>query len=571
MLNNKRVGFSLLSLYLFVVIANLLSGRDSVQAVTIETQTKLPGSCQSVSNGSVTHWTNPNDARFKNDGVYARAALGFFYSESNDLRCSQYNFQLPSNAVVLGIRADVNRRRNRNNVTEPNVRLMKNLSPIGVATTSDVAWSSNYTVASFGGDDYLWGTTWTASEVNADGFGLSYNVKKPSWSQSANIDVDYIELTVRYQVPRFSQVAYQWFSNTDSIAVGSALAGVNQGHNPDAIDLAWRLRTLLHLDIGSQPANSKQFRLQYARRGADGVCDASASDETYADVGSDTPIRFFDNPSVAHGATPTPDSSLSHQGHTIISQQYAENALVSLSSTVAGSDDALYDFALSADPLQYGQTFCLRVINQDGSLLDGYDSLPEITLPPLGTLSVDFIDNQGLVVNNPTFSFSGLPPLANCQVSQAIFGSSSGNRLQIRRDGYIPTGWSVSIAPIDGTTSVWSSDAGEYYDFNDPSGSPAGCANGLDGDLFAGQLSIARGTTQMTTNCNLSGLSYNLGTASFSSGVNDAITLVNAAANTMQSTDCWYNLFNTSLNQTIPASQAPGIYSLDMVVTITAQ
>lgn len=570
MLKSKRLYLFLLISYLFVAISNLFFPSDLVQAVTIETQTKLPGICRSVSNGSNTHWTSPNGAMGKNDGAYARASISRWYTDSNDLRCSQYNFQLPSNAIVLGIRADVSRRRNRNNITEPNVRLMKSEAPSGTATTSSEPWSTNFTVAPFGGDSYLWGTTWTATEINANGFGLSYNVSKPFLSNQTNIDVDFIEITVRYQVPRFSQVAYQWFENTDSPAVGAALAGINQSYNPNTIGQAWRLRTLLHLDVGSQDANSKQFRLQYALRGVDGTCDAAANGETYADVSSNTPIRFFDNPNVTHGATPTPDSSLSHQGHTIVSQQYAESTVIDLSSAVVGSNDALYDFALSADSSQYGKSFCLRVVNQDGSLLDGYDGLPEITLPPLGTLSVGFINNQGLVINNPTFDFTSLLPLSTCQTSQAVFGSASGNRLQIRRDGYIPTGWSVSIAPADGVTALWDNGAGGYYDFNDPSGSPAGCVNGLDGDLFAGQLSIARGTTQMTTNCSLAGLSYNLGTTSFSSGSTDAITLVNAAATT-QSNSCWYNLFNTNLNQTIPASQTPGTYSLDMVVTITAQ
>lgn len=67
--------------------------------------------------------------------------------------------------------------------------------------------------------------------------------------------------------------------------------------------------------------------------------------------------------------------------------------------------------------------------------------------------------------------------------------------------------------------------------------------------------------------CNNSGIS--LGSeGAFSEGVINSITIITAGSGA--NTNCYWDITNIPVLQSIPAEQTPGAYSIDMMLTITA-
>jgi len=108
------------------------------------------------------------------------------------------------------------------------------------------------------------------------------------------------------------------------------------------------------------------------------------------------------------------------------------------------------------------------------------------------------------------------------------------------------------------------------YDYNDPSGAPAGCSAGGDSDAYAGLLGFNFGSASATASsgCDNTGLSIGSANNYFSEGVTDSITL--AQTNSSAGSNCHWDLQNIGLSQQIPASQSPGNYSLNLTVTLVA-
>ena len=93
------------------------------------------------------------------------------------------------------------------------------------------------------------------------------------------------------------------------------------------------------------------------------------------------------------------------------------------------------------------------------------------------------------------------------------------------------------------------------------------CYSGMDTDSYAGRLSINPSTATATpiAGCSVAGGSFGTN-ASFSESVN-SITLVNAINS---ETNCYWDLANFGISQTIPAGTGIDNYSLSLTITVTA-
>lgn len=134
-------------------------------------------------------------------------------------------------------------------------------------------------------------------------------------------------------------------------------------------------------DLRVAPFIPAKMKLQYAQRGSDNVCDTNFVNETYADVTTGTPIAFYNNPSVADG-DPLTSSLLdpSHSGHTRINQTYEEaNPFSSSIAVIQSGQDGKWDFSLTDSGNMSGTIFCLRAVKNDGTLLDTYSVVPQVT------------------------------------------------------------------------------------------------------------------------------------------------------------------------------------------------
>lgn len=193
-----------------------------------------------------------------------------------------------------------------------------------------------------------------------------------------------------------------------------------------------------------------------------------------------------------------------------------------------------------------------------------------------GTLTTDILDASRNSVSSPSVAMSAKSFSFNCysggSASTGTLGTAS-ERLYVSNGDAADNGWTLTVGATGGSTSTWSNTgATQKFDFNDPSGSTAGCSDGADaGDAFAGQMTINPAAGSLTTDCaTCTATGVSLGTsAAFNQGTTDSITLANAGST---SNDVWRGyMTGASISQTIPAEQAADSYTLSLTLTATAQ
>ncbi|MDD4610997.1 MAG: DUF2341 domain-containing protein, partial [Patescibacteria group bacterium] len=192
---------------------------------------------------------------------------------------------------------------------------------------------------------------------------------------------------------QFNQSAYRFFQNENGVTVNTALAAQDSAANLTTTNEPFRLRVLLHISGSTLAPGASDFKLQYAVKS--GTCDTAFSGESYADITGVTPIAYYNNSSPADGAAAILNVSLdpAHSGHTNIGQTYEEaNNFTSINSVAAGQD-ALWDFSLINTSAISRQSYCLRAINSDGSVLDTYTVIPEIITSPIYPVSASYISS----------------------------------------------------------------------------------------------------------------------------------------------------------------------------------
>jgi cysteine-rich repeat protein len=139
-------------------------------------------------------WASTSQAALSDD-LYAFAAVGSG-APSHYLAATGFGFALPPAAVVLGIRADVERRALGGTAFDNAVRIIKG-GVIGATDRSLLpAWPATDAVATYGGASDLWGAVWTAADINGAGFGVALSAKDSISGALAQVDA--ISITVFY-------------------------------------------------------------------------------------------------------------------------------------------------------------------------------------------------------------------------------------------------------------------------------------------------------------------------------------------------------------------------------------
>jgi len=124
-------------------------------------------------------------------------------AQSDSLRGTSFGFSIPVGATIDGIVFEVQWSASYNNTTsfvEANlIRLVKASSPVG--NTEDFGgMPTSLTTSTIGTSSYLWGTTWSVSDINDSGFGVQVSMYLDE-SGNAVVPtalVDYFKLTVHY-------------------------------------------------------------------------------------------------------------------------------------------------------------------------------------------------------------------------------------------------------------------------------------------------------------------------------------------------------------------------------------
>jgi hypothetical protein len=188
--------------------------------------------------------------------------------------------------------------------------------------------------------------------------------------------------------------------------------------------------------------------------------------------------------------------------------------------------------------------------------------------PDAGSLSTDVVDGSGVPVASPNFIMNNLSYPFSCSASTGTLGTSSQ---KIRTTNTTSNGaWSVSIAATNGSTELWRNGGNtQQIDYNDSGGSPAGCSDGGDADVRAGQLSLEPSGATLTPAPGCSSTNVNLGSnQAYIQGTVDSITLLSASSGS--DLDCYWDLIGVNLIQYVPAEQQIDSYDINLTITTIA-
>jgi hypothetical protein len=199
---------------------------------------------------SGTSWSSPTRVG-GNDSSYATYSFSGS-GTSNTLVASNFGLSVPSSAVILGISVTIERKSSSwNSLADSTVYLQKNGTQTGWNRASNRYWSTSDDAQDYGADDDLWGTTWTAADVNSSGFGVRLQVR--NWSGSSRVGyVDYIRVTVSYSDD--TDGIGTSGQNVQSVTVGgNCVYNANPAHNPCSSADQVYADTITNLDAGSNP------------------------------------------------------------------------------------------------------------------------------------------------------------------------------------------------------------------------------------------------------------------------------------------------------------------------------
>ena len=188
---------AVLAVFLFFILSTQVSA---------ESRTRIPRTGENIASVGTVAWTNPDNIT-DNDGISAVASAvpaggGITnYLQGTDFRF--YNVPIPDDAFIQGIRLRINRYSSSDGtgqrLRDSIVRLMKNGVIVGdnKAVTS-TNWPVDFAVRAYGGENDLWGTTWTPADINTSTFGAVLSASNNHGSLARTGTVDYFQVVVYY-------------------------------------------------------------------------------------------------------------------------------------------------------------------------------------------------------------------------------------------------------------------------------------------------------------------------------------------------------------------------------------
>lgn len=238
----------------------------------------------------------------------------------------------------------------------------------------------------------------------------------------------------------YEQSAYRFFANADSTDVGSALAAANTAASLSATGDAFRLRVLVDLGVSDLFTSEGSFKLQFAQQS--GSCDTGFSGESYADVTGATVIAYNNNATPSDGAALTANANdPTHGGDTIVNQTYEEaNNFTNSQGVVNVDQDGKWDFSLIDNGASSNTAYCFRVVESDGTELDTYTVVPQITTATAAVYSVS-LTSDGTI----EYGFVAL--------STATSTVSTGNTQVAQNDGNTSETLNVKSSNATGGTT----------------------------------------------------------------------------------------------------------------------
>jgi Secretion system C-terminal sorting domain/SprB repeat len=149
---------------------------------------------------------------------------------SNYLQATGYSFAIPGNATIGGIRLTIGRYASNvlgsTRFRDNEVKLVKAGTVVGTnKAQAGVDWPQAEAAFTYGTSTDLWGTSWTAAEINNANFGAALSgLNATGIGNTYSGFVDYMQITVTYTVPG----SLNWYTASS----GGTLIGSGSPFNP---------------------------------------------------------------------------------------------------------------------------------------------------------------------------------------------------------------------------------------------------------------------------------------------------------------------------------------------------
>ncbi|OGH31288.1 MAG: hypothetical protein A3I54_01035 [Candidatus Levybacteria bacterium RIFCSPLOWO2_02_FULL_41_11] len=145
-------------------------------------------------------WSNASNVS-ASDNSRATVTIASSGDVSNYLRATGFGFAIPGTATINGVVVSIERSEANTQtatIRDSSLRLVKNNVIVGdnkAATSTN--WPTSDAAATYGTTSDLWGTTWTAADINNANFGVVLSVGRTSGGDE-QARVDHITITVTY-------------------------------------------------------------------------------------------------------------------------------------------------------------------------------------------------------------------------------------------------------------------------------------------------------------------------------------------------------------------------------------
>lgn len=151
-----------------------------------------PGTVVSDASFGTNPWSDTANAQASDD-AYASVSPGGNPTEY--LKGTNFGFSLPAGAVIIGISASVEHVSGGGTVVDASVKIVKAGTATGSEHADPAFWSdTGDVVVNYGNTSDLWGTAWTAADINASSFGVAISATD-TFDIAA---IDDITLTITY-------------------------------------------------------------------------------------------------------------------------------------------------------------------------------------------------------------------------------------------------------------------------------------------------------------------------------------------------------------------------------------
>ncbi len=192
---------------------------------------------------------------------------------TNYITATNFGFSIPAGATINGVTAEVQRKEGalstKASIRDSGIYVIKGGTIMSTGGTNQAAtatdWPTTAAFATYGSGSDTWGVALSDADVTASNFGVAISAKNnrvsnPGATESANID--YVRVTITYTAnATYTQSAYRWYANADSVQPGSALAAETTAASTANTSVA-RLRMAQTVATANLAASGKSFKLQ---------------------------------------------------------------------------------------------------------------------------------------------------------------------------------------------------------------------------------------------------------------------------------------------------------------------